>query len=43
MMMFLPTETWMRLVVWLGIGLIIYFAYGYWNSSLRKQLMGAKA
>lgn len=36
MMMFLPPDTWMRLVLWLLIGLVIYFAYGYWNSALRK-------
>jgi APA family basic amino acid/polyamine antiporter len=37
MMLFLPIETWMRLVVWLVIGLFIYFAYGYWNSSLGQM------
>jgi APA family basic amino acid/polyamine antiporter len=38
MMMFLPLMTWLRLVVWLAIGLVIYFSYGYWNSHLRKQV-----
>jgi len=28
-------ETGIRLVVWLGIGQIIYFTYGYWHSKLR--------
>lgn len=41
MMMFLPLETWARLLVWLLIGLAIYFAYGYWNSSLRKTSLAA--
>jgi len=28
-------ETGIRLAVWLGIGQVIYFTYGYWNSKLR--------
>jgi len=38
MMLFLPVDTWLRLVVWLLIGLFIYFGYGYWHSSLRKHV-----
>jgi APA family basic amino acid/polyamine antiporter len=38
MMLFLPLITWLRLVVWLGIGLLIYFSYGYFHSSLGKQM-----
>ena len=37
MMLFLPPMTWARLVVWLILGLVIYFAYGYWNSALAKR------
>lgn len=37
MMVFLPWETWLRLAVWLIIGLAIYYAYGKKNSKLRKE------
>lgn len=32
----LPWSTWQRLLIWFGIGLVVYFAYGFWNSRLRK-------
>jgi amino acid transporter/polyhydroxyalkanoate synthesis regulator phasin len=38
MMLFLPIDTWLRLVGWLVIGLVIYFSYGYWRSRVGKQL-----
>jgi APA family basic amino acid/polyamine antiporter len=43
MMLFLPVDTWLRLVIWLGIGLLIYFGYGYWKSTLRKHVEAAHA
>jgi basic amino acid/polyamine antiporter, APA family len=37
LMVFLPIETWGRLVIWLVIGLVIYFGYGYGHSVLRRR------
>jgi APA family basic amino acid/polyamine antiporter len=34
LMVFLPWQTWLRLIVWLVIGLVIYFAYGRSHSVL---------
>lgn len=33
----LPWETWLRLIVWLVIGLVVYFLYGQFHSNLSKQ------
>ena len=36
LMMSLPAMTWVRFVVWMTLGLIIYFVYSYKNSKLRE-------
>jgi APA family basic amino acid/polyamine antiporter len=39
LMLGLPLETWIRFVVWLFIGLIIYFGYSRHRSSLQKPAL----
>lgn len=36
LMLSLPIETWIRFVIWLGIGLLVYFFYGFRHSRLQK-------
>jgi len=38
MMFSLPLDTWIRLLVWLAIGLVIYFAYGRHHSRVQRNL-----
>jgi len=38
LMMGLPWVTWIRFALWLAIGLVIYFMYGYKRSGLRNQM-----
>jgi hypothetical protein len=38
-MLFLPLWTWMRLLIWLALGLLIYFAYSVWHSHLTRHLL----
>jgi APA family basic amino acid/polyamine antiporter len=38
MMLFLPWDTWLRLVAWLAVGLAIYFTYGRRHSALGQEL-----
>ena len=43
MMLYLGPATWLRLVVWTAIGVVIYVIYGYQHSCLRKAANGAAA
>jgi APA family basic amino acid/polyamine antiporter len=36
-MSFLPLDTWLRLIIWMGLGLIIYFFYGRHHSKLKSN------
>ncbi|MFN3394012.1 MAG: amino acid permease C-terminal domain-containing protein [Candidatus Thermochlorobacter sp.] len=36
MMVSLPADTWLRLIIWLVIGLAIYFFYGLKNSQIQE-------
>jgi APA family basic amino acid/polyamine antiporter len=38
LMMGLPTITWIRFGVWLLVGLVLYFTYGFWKSRLRTKV-----
>jgi len=38
LMLSLPVMTWIRFVVWLGIGLVIYFLYSVQHSKLRRGI-----
>lgn len=31
----LPLDTWLRLIIWMAIGFIIYFTYSQWHSKIR--------
>lgn len=33
----IPALSWIYFLVWLSVGLVIYFAYGYWKSKLRES------
>jgi APA family basic amino acid/polyamine antiporter len=39
LMLFLPLDTWLRLVIWLALGLLVYFLYSRRHSHLTKHLL----
>ena len=41
MMAALPGDTWLRLIIWMAIGVVIYFLYGRHHSLLNKAEMAA--
>jgi APA family basic amino acid/polyamine antiporter len=41
LMLSLPNGTWIRLVVWLGLGVAVYALYGRRHSKLRKELVNS--
>jgi amino acid transporter len=43
MMLFLPVHSWERLVLWMAAGMVLYFCFGFWHSSLRKQVEATAA
>lgn len=36
-MLGLPIDTWIRLIIWMALGFLIYFMYGKFNSVLQKK------
>jgi APA family basic amino acid/polyamine antiporter len=38
LMAFLPLDTWLRLVIWLALGIVIYLSYGYRHSHMGHEL-----
>jgi APA family basic amino acid/polyamine antiporter len=39
-MLSLPAANWLRLFIWLLIGLVIYFCYGMWHSTQGRGIRG---
>jgi APA family basic amino acid/polyamine antiporter len=42
MMVSLPRDTWLRLIIWLAIGMAIYFGYGRYHSRVQAAVSGRR-
>ncbi|RVX43136.1 amino acid/polyamine/organocation transporter (APC superfamily) [Nonomuraea polychroma] len=42
LMLNLPVETWLRFVIWMVIGVVIYFGYSYWHSRTAAPVKGGR-
>lgn len=40
-MMMLDYMTWVRFIIWIIVGLVIYFGYGIWHSKERPTIKNA--
>ena len=38
LMFSLPSENWWRLIIWMAVGFVIYFSYGYKRSVMATQM-----
>jgi APA family basic amino acid/polyamine antiporter len=43
MMVFLPQDTWIRLAVWTGAGIVIYLVYGMWHAKKSRWAIDLEA
>jgi amino acid transporter len=37
----LSVDTWRNFAIWIGIGVMFYFSYGYWQSRMARAEIGA--
>ncbi|MEO3869083.1 amino acid permease [Nonomuraea sp. B12E4] len=37
LMVNLPVQTWLRFLVWMVVGVVVYFAFGYWHSRMGAE------